>query len=173
MIRIPVVPLFFILPFCFGCGQKLPSDLPPLFPTTLVIVQEGKPLADAVITMTTSESKWSVTGMTNSQGEAKMFVNGTYEGAPEGEFKVIVNKTETEKPNIPPPPSDADPNAMSHYNEKIAPLLAQAKTYNLVEPVNGTFETTPLAVSVVRGTSRYSLDIGKAVRIEVKQRRLD
>lgn len=168
-----IVPILILPLFCFGCGQKLPSDLPRLYPTTLVITQEGKPLGDATITMNAEGSKWPVTGLTDANGEAKMFVNGMYEGAPEGTYKVIVNKTETEEPDLPPPPENADPQQMMLYNESIVPLMGQLKTFNRVEAVNTAFETTTLSVSIASGTDRYPLDAGKAVRVEVRQRKLN
>lgn len=160
-----LLPLFCIILFCFGCGPKLPSDLPPLYPATLVIMQEGKPLDNALVTMAKADYKWTITGRTNVQGEAVMSVNGMYDGAPEGEFKVIVYKAESETPNMPPPPTTGDPHDEALYNERIAPLVAQTKTFSLVESKYTDLDTTSLSVMIVRGTPSYSLDVGKAVRM--------
>ncbi len=152
--------------------QNLPPDLPGLHPVTIEVVQDGQPLAEASVLMQpTGASKWAATGATNAEGKAIMRVNGRYDGVPLGEFRVIVRKTEKEKVDVPPPPPNADPQQMVEYDRKYAPIWSNAKTFTVVDTPFADLEMTPLKVTVVKGKNQFPLDVGKAVRIEVKRQR--
>lgn len=167
---LPTGFLLIVLSFSGGCGKNRPADLPRLYPVTLVLVQSGKPLANAMVTMVDAagESKWPASGRTDHAGNAVMYVNGVYPGAPLGEHKVTVFKMETDQaPSDGTLPPD-DPNDWHHWQEEQAKLRAKAKTYSHVASEFSDAEKTPLTVTVVQGKNRFELDLGAEVKIEVK-----
>lgn len=104
-----------ILAFC-GCGgEKTPPDMPKLQPTSITIVQEGTPVEGASVQLQKKDDlayKWFAGGVTDAQGVCVIRTLGKYNGAPEGDFQVVVYKTtrtesETRK-NQPSPPQDPE-----------------------------------------------------------------
>lgn len=157
----------------FGCGQQnLPKDLPKLHPTLIHMTQDGKPLADAVVTAVGAqgESKWSGAGKTDAQGLVKLFVNGQYEGMPKGTFKVLVTKIESDPaPETPPEPDpQTDREAWVQWNQKFNGPHMIPKSYNLVTPVYANRNKTPLEISVDEGKNEFTLDAGKTVRLPIR-----
>ena len=124
-----------------GCGQKLPDGMPKLNPTTITVIQDGKPLEGAMVSLKP--------------------VDGQDKGAPTGKFKVAVAKTVGE--GTPPPPSPIDAESARIYQEYVdsgatyEEFFVVAEEYRLVG-------TTPLEVEVVEGTNDLKVDVGEAVR---------
>jgi hypothetical protein len=79
-----------------------------------------------------------------------------YEGVPAGKYKVVVSKTET----IPGVIGASDGSTQGTPDQY----------FHLVEPQYSDSTKTPLTLEIVKGTSRYEIDAGKAVRIQEKQR---
>lgn len=142
---LPCVPAFLLL--ASGCFQNpKPEGLPDLVPFQLKIEQEGKPLQDASVQLVADECQWAVTGNTDTQGIAVIASHGQYLGAPQGKFKVVLRKSETD--------------------EKISPdrKTKTIKIYSLVEPRFSDPSTTSLEVTVDKKTTSVNLDAGKIVR---------
>jgi hypothetical protein len=156
-----------------GCGgKKLPSDLPKLNPVSITIIQDGKPLAEAMITLTQLDgaAKWSATGNTNAQGIAHHFsTNGMYEGVAAGKFKVCIRKVEREREKIDIPPEPTDPAEKYAWRQKYIDRVPPPKEYDLVEKKYSDLKTTPLEIEIVAGQNEFSLDVGKPVRILYKR----
>ena len=81
-----------------GCGQKIPSDMPSVYPCTITLTKGGVPVDDAAITLRSDSlpGYLSVSGRTDENGVATIWTR--YEdyrtqGAPAGEFRVTVIKT--------------------------------------------------------------------------------
>lgn len=151
--------LFVLVVLCLiGCGgQKRPSDLPKLFPTSITITQEGVPLENALVTMFSSDEgfKWSVAAITDASGKAAIMTHGLHAGAPEGDFKVVVTKTES---------SNAGANTKVDPDAPSAGQATSETLYNLVEKQYMDKDTTPITISVAKGKNVQTYDIGKAVR---------
>jgi len=129
---------------CFGGPQK-PAGLPELHPLTLTLTQDGQPLADAIVSLKSLDNAniWAVGGTSDTQGAVKVMTAGDFPGAPAGQYKVTVIKTETE------------------VNGKI-------KTdYSVIDQKLISSTTTLLEVDVTPGKNTATLDVGKAVRIKV------
>ena len=141
---------FLLLACVAGCGgPEKPEGLPELVPCIVKVVQEGQPLAEAEILLhqqDASGTAWTIGGITNDAGEAKIFTYGKFEGSPEGTFKVTVSKVEI------------DPGEMTRDG-----AADNAKVYDLVEPQYSNILKTPLTLDVVKGTSKYEVDAGKIV----------
>ena len=163
------VSFFLLLLMVSGCSrQDLPKDLPKLYPVIVVLHQEDKPLSDAIVTAVSigANSKWSGAGKTDASGESVLYVNGQYEGLPEGEFKVMVSKVESDKgPEVPPEPDpQQDRGAWARWNQKYNGPHMIPKSYNLVEPIYAQQEKTPLRINVRKEKNKFTLDVGKAVK---------
>ncbi|MDR2438194.1 MAG: carboxypeptidase-like regulatory domain-containing protein [Planctomycetaceae bacterium] len=151
---LPIMILF--ATFCSGCGGvKTPDGMPKLFPCEVVVTQEGQPLTGATITVQSADSPWNATGGTDTNGKAVLFTQGKYSGVPAGKYKVIVNKTVTEK----------EP---STFEGKPA---TKEVVYYLVEEKYQELQTSPLEIEITSGgESSFQLDAGKAVKNRIPER---
>ena len=152
-----------------GCGGPArPEGMPRLYPASITVVQEGIPLAGAMVQLVSDEpdlSRWGPSGITDTAGVAVLKTNGTYDGAPLGKFKAIVSKREREPhpnpewANLP----DGDPNFQKYMQAE-----AKRKTINYIEAKYGSIADTPLTVEITAGGKTYSVDVGKQSKTEVK-----
>ena len=140
--------MFLLIPT--GCNKKKkPEGLPDVWPLTIKLVyDDGTPVGGAVVQMINTDKtlgqRWNTGGKTNDKGEAVMITYGEYPGAPEGNFKVIVNKEENVFDNADPP----------QIKER----------YNLIERKYTLIQDTPLTLEVKKDTKVKELTVGKAVR---------
>ena len=146
-----------------GCnpGQKLPEGMPPLTPCTLTITQDGKPLEGATISLFSIGGAQSFYpgGKTDANGKAEIFTNGKYQGVPDGKYKVVVSKRETEESKFGPALTADDPG----YDEWLAKSSGEnLSSYRLVEKQYTSAGTTTLEITVPGEIA--TLDVGKAIR---------
>ncbi|MCL2742801.1 MAG: prealbumin-like fold domain-containing protein [Planctomycetaceae bacterium] len=141
-----------------GCSrQQFPAGMPPLQPITIVIMQDGKPLAGASIALFSEDdanSPWSVGGTSDQNGRAVLATHGKYNGAPAGRYKVCVSKVETVNA---PGGNPSDENAS----------IKRPDEFDLVEPTLKSPLTTTLSVEIKTGKNSAELDAGKAVRKKI------
>jgi hypothetical protein len=131
---------------CFsisGCQEKLPKGMPPLYPCTITLIQDGKPLEHASVFFHASEENfWSLAGTSNIQGVIEMTTNGPYKGVPAGVYKITVEKVTSE---------DVDANRYC--------------VVSLVDPQFGTQKTTPVQIEIKpskkKGVNDQTIDLGK------------
>ena len=146
-----------------GCGEKLPPGMPSPVPCEVIVTQEGKPLEGAVVrlhSLDDSNSAWTAVGRTDTSGKVTIYTLDQYKGAVPGKYKVIVSKTETEEPTGP---------AVS--SEEALRRDTSLASFYLVEEKYGMASTTTLEIEAVKGTSTHTVDVGKAVRIKIDERR--
>lgn len=151
-----------------GCGKKKPDGMPDLEPTFITIVQDGAPLAEAMINMKAEDAsnKWTCGGRTDEKGVAAIVTHGQYKGVPVGKYKVSVNKTIGE--GTPPPPSPIDAESARVYQEYIDSGATYEEFY-VVDKKFSIVDTTPLEIEVVKGKNEFTLDVGAATHDPVKQ----
>jgi hypothetical protein len=94
---LPKIIVSTMLLSCFvfsGCKQQLPKGMPPLYPCTITLIQDEKPLAHAAVRFhpTDPENFWALAGVSNPQGVIEMTTNGPYKGVPAGVYKITVEK---------------------------------------------------------------------------------
>lgn len=142
--------------------------MPKLNPTTITVVQDGAPLADAMITLMSADgsSKWSSGGTTDASGVATMVTHGQYKGVPTGKYKVAVSKTVGE--GTPPPPKPYDEESARVYQEYIDSGATYTEFF-VVDPQFRLVDTTPLELEVVDGKNDLKVDVGEAVHEEISQ----
>ena len=152
--------LFSFLLLMTGCsGEKNPEGMPDLYPCHVTITQAGAPLADAEVTLVSSEpgmNKWPVFGKTDQNGIAQIKTYGKYEGAPSGVFSVTVQKEEF-----------VYDTAGKRKNEVDNPLPSIKERYSLVDKKMTDAKTSPLSVQVEKKENKLTLNVGEKVRIAI------
>ncbi len=150
--------------------ESRPKDLPKLYSTRLILTQEGRPLADAVVAVVSADetSVWSGVGITNASGEAVLYTNGHYAGVPEGTFKVLVSKVVSEHSQ--PVPSEPDPKtdrlAWVQWQQKYHGDHMIPKSFMAVELQYSKRSSTPLQITVSADkANEFTLDAGQSVSI--------
>ncbi len=149
-----------------GCGEPRPDGMPTLYPASVTVVQDGKPLADASVTLIptdTSLARWPMGGVTDAQGVAKLKTYMKFDGVPADSFKVTVNKSVTTGDEKPVHPGvGATPQQLSEYDRAM-----KTGSFQVTKVVAAKFRlpnTTPLSVDVSSaGPNDFSLDVGAAV----------
>ena len=145
-----VFPCILILFSLAGCSKHLkPDGFPPLYPASVRVIQDGKPLEGAQVCLfrkDDTEQKWGIIGETDSNGIAVLVTHGKFYGVPEGEYLVLVTKQEDV--------------SVSHRGDGSA-----VDSFTLVEEQYGDKEKTSLQFRVQkRGKNYEEIDVGKAVR---------
>ena len=158
-----------------GCKQqKLPPGMPPLYPIHITVMQDGKPLPDAIVSIapTQGDSKWGAVATTDKTGVAKVFYTaGQYEGVVAGKYKATVRKVEKEREKIDIPPEPKDPQEKYAWRMKYIENQPAPKEYELVDQKFMDFRTTPLEfeVQAAKKGNDFTLDVEKGVRILFKR----
>ena len=162
----PLLPVFFIASFLFvGCGgEKLPPDLPKLYPTKVVVIQDGKPLegANVVLLPKDPDNRWGAAGQTDSSGVVEFYTEGRYRGVPEGEYQLTVSKVYTEPGQYigQTRPDEID---RQTWDRLIAEEGRKLNSYRLVDPIYDSRKTSPLELSVgPKQPKDQKIDVGKA-----------
>ena len=144
--------------FFAGCSQGLVHEgLPALVPCSITVMQDGRPLEDAIVTLTPKEgsTNWVVGGRTDAKGVAKIQTQMRYPGAPAGDYKVRVAKTVTEYGTPIPSGSDlAD--------------VTPSTTFTLIPLKFDDVNATPCEITISGSSSTATVDVGAAVREQVK-----
>jgi len=95
MRRILLFSAAVVLVLQMGCNKDTdrPADLPKLFPVSITVTQEGKPLEKATVTMSakTPDKYGTCMGETDASGVAVMYTYG-FKGAPLGQYVVSIEK---------------------------------------------------------------------------------
>lgn len=139
--------------------------MPPLYPCTIIITQDGKPLEGASVRLYSENIKFLVSGTTNASGVTVMMTHGEFKGAPAETYKVVVTKEEKE---FIEPASITE--ARKKAKEKGEVFEEPNLPYNLfsyVEEEYTTAETTPLKITIDKGKNNLTLEAGKAIRISL------
>lgn len=140
--------------FVVGCNDQRPSDLPQLYPCSIVITQEGKPLDGAVVNfvaMEATNAKYQASAITDADGKAVVATYG-FAGVPAGRYKVCVWKTIVE-------------GVTQRTNQDGELVVSGGSEYSTVEPEYAKSETTPLEIEVTgKKMPPTSLDVGKQVK---------
>ena len=155
-----------------GCTRTTPSDMPPLYPCKVTVIQDDKPLAGAVVTLRFADESvaasfsqpWIPSGQTDADGTASLMTNARYPGAPLGQFKILVQKTDSEPVGMPPKPAEGTPQYEA-WSLRLG--SADYNHFDLVEQQYGDPQTTPLEIEVKKkGPNTATVDVGKPIRIK-------
>jgi hypothetical protein len=95
------VSLLFIIFLSNGCGKppNLPPDFPKVVPCEITVIQDGKPLEGAMVSLVPvgESGKYAkgCSGRTDAQGIASLMTYGQV-GVPFGKYKVLISKNRDE-----------------------------------------------------------------------------
>ena len=149
-----------VLLFQAGCGDKKnagkPADLPDLYSVSITITSEGKPLEGANVTLSanTSSSNYVPMGTTNTSGIAAMQTYG-YDGAPAGNFVVVVTKTGSE-------------NQKEVTDSEGIVTKAGGENYRYIDEKFSNKASTPFSITVTeKKGAKESFEVGPAVRVMI------
>lgn len=149
--------IFFLVPFFFaGCEKNLPEGMPRIYPCSITVKQEGSPLQGALVIAISDDpqtSQWPVQGTTDASGTAQLFTRGNYQGAPEGDFVLLISKEESEYVNKTVP---TDPEASR----------GPVRFINYVDPDLSDKAKSPFKIRVEKKKNHFDLDAGKKYRKE-------
>ncbi|MCL2623091.1 MAG: carboxypeptidase-like regulatory domain-containing protein [Planctomycetaceae bacterium] len=140
--------------------------MPRLYPATVTVMQDGKPLAGAEVFLLNLDTSvnWPVGAITNASGVAVLRTNGQYPGAPEGQYKVTVRKTEIPDLEL-PVEVPIDPAGRTEYNRIQQEI--HNNTFDLVEEEFMRLAKTPLTLAITPNQLKLELDVSPAVRNKV------
>jgi len=146
--------------FIAGCGgQKLPGDLPKLYPAQIEVTADGEKLAGAGVTLSlVGGAGESVGGSTDAKGIAKLYTRGQYAGAPAGKYKVCVNWSVILEGPTSQKPAPTDPAALRAYNKQVS---SERTGKPALEAVYRDSKTTPLEVEIGEGKNNLSVEVKK------------
>ncbi|MDO5580915.1 MAG: hypothetical protein Q4G69_07250 [Planctomycetia bacterium] len=152
-----ILLLITFIPAGVSCSKtKLPDGMPQLYPCTVKIIQEGKPLAEAEILLKSADpnlERWAITGRTDANGTARIVTMGKYSGAPLGDYTVLLSKNETIYDQ---PPKEV-------HGEMV---YGPSTSYFLISPDQGNEDKSPHKLTIESKTNQYEFDCGKKVRIK-------
>jgi hypothetical protein len=140
-----------------GCNKSnRPSDLPPLYPCAMTIIQDGNPLGGATVSLVPLEeanAKYQASSITDESGTAVITTYG-FDGVPAGRYKVCVWKTLIE--------------GVEQYQDNYGETVSTTGTeYRTVETQYSDAETTPHEIEITgKKLSPKTFDVGKLVKIK-------
>lgn len=147
-----------------GCGTGADAGRQPVYPVTGTVTMFGAPLTDAMVAFAPLESQPTAIGRTDSTGKFVLTSYDYGDGAAEGKFKVVVNKSA-------PAPAmsnsatsgaggdhEAAEEAAGSHDAESGPGTAGAD--QLVPPQYTTSTDTPLNAEVkASGENNFTFDI--------------
>ena len=141
----------------FGCSRGVPKDFPALHPCVITVTQDGTPLAEASVLLKPIQGNaLSASGVTDKNGIAVMKVQATFDGAPEGKYKVMIVKQTREK----------NPEVKAEELQEFAPdsTALREKEYiitDFVDPKFGNATQTPLEIQIQSGKNESTFEVTK------------
>ena len=84
------------LVFVTGCGDRLPPDMPKLYPVQLTLTQDGKPFEGVMVVVHNKDtaSSYSSGGISDANGVVVLQTHGKYLGVPAGTYSLALSKDE-------------------------------------------------------------------------------
>lgn len=104
-----------------GCQRqpdKWQQNRRPTFPVGGAVVFEGSPVAGATVIFRSREHALSATALTSADGRFQLGTYDPQDGAPAGDYGVIIYKTTEHQPPRPPdlhPQADSPPLVVTHH----------------------------------------------------------
>ena len=150
---IVLLSFMFVLAFQPGCGKdpNRPDDLPKLYPVSITVTQEGKPLEGATVTLhAKAETKYGTClASTDASGVAVIRTYG-FKGVPLGQYSVTIEKRIVE-------------GAKEIKVEGGTTDYVGGKVYQFVEPDYTKKSSTSLSVDVTETGVNETFEVGSPV----------
>ncbi|MDR3197731.1 MAG: hypothetical protein LBU34_07660 [Planctomycetaceae bacterium] len=154
--------------FSMGCGneRRRPEGMPKLYRCTLRLTQEGIPLANAVVSLhsVSQTFSWTVGGRTDENGTAEIFTDSYFKGVPEGDFKIVVHKSEI----VTPKPPDVLPQSEEEISRIFTHINRNIHEYSLVDIQFTDVKKSPLILTVKKSKNNETFELGEKVRFKIR-----
>ena len=167
MRTILILSFSFALLLHTGCGRDdgRPADMPPLFPVSITVIQDGQPLEGASVVLIAQAPAvpqyGRSSGTTTAAGIARPRTHG-FDGVPAGEYTVVIEKRVTEGVQQ---IVDAEGEVVGSVGGRI---------YQLVDAQFATEAASTLSISVAeRRGATETFDVGAAARMFLFQHTSD
>ena len=135
-----------------GSDAGRPSDMPQLYPVSITITQGDQPLAGASVTLLAeTPSKFLSSATSNASGVATIRTYG-YDGAPAGDYTVLVTKVGSE-------------NQREERTPEGDVTMVGGQSYRYVDEKFSKQGSTPHNITVTNKGAKGSFDVGVAVRV--------
>ena len=158
-----------------GCGGPAkPDGFPKIHRCVLTFTQGGQPLQDAKITLSSADgrnSRWPAAGNTDANGRAVIVTYGQFKGLPDGQWKVVIDKTVSEdedgNPVLPlthPAPGQqlTEEEKKALYAERLERKYMTVLLYSTV-PLEYTSADTTTLQFTQNGKTEQTFDLGEPV----------
>lgn len=142
-----------------GCREKRPEGMPDLYPCSVYVIQDGKPLSGASISFLPVEAggRWASGGLTDENGKATVRIRGKYKGAAPGKHYLCITKTESD-----PLPSGT---------QESGKVSVEVDLYDLIDRKFGNIETAQIVDVLEKKKNEWTVDVGKAVRVLIPKQK--
>jgi hypothetical protein len=162
-----IIPLLTV-PLFNGCGNERvrPKGMPQLYRCTLFFTQDGVPLADAIISLhpISQPFSWTIGGRTDETGTAEIFTDSYFKGVPEGDFKVVVHKSEI----VTPKPPEVLPQNDDEISKIFDKINRNIHEYSLVDVQFTDTKNSPLVLTVKKSKNNETFELGNKVRVKIR-----
>jgi hypothetical protein len=147
---------FSLISIC-GCGKPshLPEDFPKIYPCEISVIQEGKPLENAMVSLSpignTDKYAGSCSATTDAHGKAVVMTYGQ-SGVPTGKYKILISKLKDE----------GGTEVEDAFGSK---SIKGAKIYSYVEAKYSDKNLTPFEIEIKEQKEVQTLqcDVGTAI----------
>jgi len=140
-----------------GCGgdSSRPADLPKLYPVTITVTSEGKPLEGAVVELVAVPPlKYQAITPTNAEGKAVMRTYG-YDGVPEGKFSVVITR-------------DIDDDFVYVENSDGTQGIGGSTRYRTIDTITYQADSTPFEIEVpLPPNQTTTFEVGETVKVRL------
>ncbi|MDR3198745.1 MAG: hypothetical protein LBU34_12830 [Planctomycetaceae bacterium] len=161
-----ILILLLPIPVLIGCSSKKPDGFPSVYPATIVITQNGKPLEGAVVILESSaeRTRWSAGGKTDVTGSVQpATVQGNYSvpGVPAEDFFVTITKNPIVEIDQTVDPETLTPQERDRLNAEYEQKMIEARKAVGIPEILSVPQKTPLRWKVTTsGTNVLHVETG-------------
>lgn len=144
----------FALALQMGCNRdtRRPADMPELFPVSITITAEGKPMEGATVTLIgKTRSKYSSSSAVTDASGVAVLKTYTFEGVPLGQYVVTVEKRGVE-------------GAKEVQIDGITDSVG-GKIYQYVDSKYSNEQSSPFSIDVTEQGGQETFEVGKPVHV--------
>lgn len=141
-----------------GCQKEdKPAGMPKLYPVAITVTVDGKPCEEVMVTLVpTGTFQWPIAGKTGPDGSVRLLTQGRFDGAPEGEAAVCLEKVSYEDGETSKTQQPLDPVGASQWMQKVQD---ERVTTAVIGTEYKDAATSPLKINVQKGKNSEKFDV--------------
>jgi hypothetical protein len=149
MKQLQILILFLLISILIGCSSKAPDGFPKVYPATITVTKDEKPLDGVVVMLECSSerTRWSAGGKTDVTGSVQpATVQGSYSvfGVPAEDFLVTITKNPVVEINQTVDPETLTPQERDRLNAEYEQKMIEARKAVGIPAILGDPQKTPL-----------------------------